>query len=81
MSKVTKYGQMVKEILELGSKSAILADTKSKLFCKNYVADVASGDGPQFLRALSKEHGLKTDKLYSTVIKSCLLIMILELIS
>jgi hypothetical protein len=65
MSKVSKYGQMVKEILELGSKSAILADTKSKLFCKKY-AELAS-ESPQFLKALSKEHGLKTDKLYSTV--------------
>ena len=60
-------GHTVKEILELSVKSPILADAKSKIFCKQYENLKNSGFGAKFLKVLSKEHGLKTDKIFSTV--------------
>lgn len=59
----------VKEIIDLSSKSAILADPKSKLFCKQYLKlDPKSEESvPNFLKHLCKDHGLRTDRLYNNV--------------
>ena len=70
--------QTVREIIELGSKSAILADPKSKTFCKQYddlkkalanikIKDESVPVTDNFLKILCKEHGLKNDRLFNTI--------------
>ena len=56
----------VKEIIDLSTKSAILADKKSKLFCDQYTRLNNSDD---FLKTLCTDHGFKTDRLLSYVFK------------
>lgn len=58
----------VKEILDLSSKSAILADKKSNLFCDQYFNLHKSSDSIIFLKELSTEHGIKNDRLLTNVI-------------
>jgi hypothetical protein len=54
----------VKEIIDLSTKSAILADKKSNVFCEQYTR---LNDSNEFLKALCTDHGLKTDRLSSYV--------------
>jgi len=54
----------VKEIIDLSTKSAILADKKSKLFCDQYTH---LNNSDEFLKILCTDHGLKTDRLSSYV--------------
>lgn len=58
--------QTLREVVELASKSAVLGDTKSKLFCKLYMNESLI-ERSTLLRHISKEYGVKTDKLYSSV--------------
>ncbi len=72
MSVLNAIRQTIREIIDLSSKSAILADNKSKLFCKQYgeINKLASNNvniAENFLRDLSNDHGIKHDRLYSTV--------------
>ena len=74
--------QTAREIIELSSKSAILADQKSKAFCHLYSELEVQQQPPggsssggasqhhQLLRELSKDHGLKAVEIYNTVHKS-----------
>jgi hypothetical protein len=67
--------QTVKEIIDLSSKSAILADSKSKQFCQHYnnLAKQAINDTSarqesfKVLEILCKEHGIKADLLHSQI--------------
>ncbi len=67
--------QTVKEIIDLSSKSAILADKKSKQFCQQYhqltkkaLSDsLARQESFKVLEVLCKEHGIKSDLLYSQI--------------
>lgn len=54
----------VKEIIDLSTKSAILADKKSNVFCEQYTR---LNDSNEFLKALCTDHGLKTDRLSSYI--------------
>jgi hypothetical protein len=69
MSVLNIARQTVREILELGSKSAILADSKSKMFCKAYLDSIKSDtqSSYQFLKFLTQEHGLNTEKLFGSI--------------
>ena len=73
MSKLPIIRQTVKEILDLSSKSAILADSKSKQFCKEYYdllkddTDKEQKESFALLKLLCKEHGIKNDSLGQTV--------------
>lgn len=73
MSKLPIIRQTVKEILDLSSKSAILADSKSKQFCKEYNDLLKNDSGKEqkesftFLKLLSEEHGIKNESLSQTV--------------
>jgi hypothetical protein len=63
--------QTIKDIIDAGSKSAILADSKSKLFCKQYV-DLQKQDKTEQLRndllkSLCQNYGIKKQALYKTV--------------
>ena len=72
MNLLNPIRQTIREIIDLSSKSAILADSKSKLFCQQYseINKLASKDvsiSEIFLKSLCKDHGYKLDRLYSTV--------------
>ena len=67
----------VKEILDLSSKSAILADKKSNLFCDQYFVLHKSSDSIRFLKDLSTEHGIKNDRLLTNVYKMFLFFFLL----
>ena len=76
MAPLSTIRQTVREIIDLSSKSAILADPKSKVFCQQYASlkrlvkeksidDMAITGN--FLKMLCKEHGLKNERLYGTL--------------
>lgn len=73
MAPVSIIRQTAKEIIELGSKSAILADPKSNLFCKQYesLRKVPSSPsfhlGQTYLKDLSKYHGFKYERVFNNV--------------
>ena len=73
MSVLNTIRQTIREIIDLSSKSAILADYKSKIFCQQYneINKLASNNAniaEAFLRDLSIDHGIKNERLYTTVI-------------
>ncbi len=73
MSVLNTIRQTIREIIDLSSKSAILADYKSKIFCQQYneINKLASNNAniaEVFLRDLSIDHGIKNERLYTTVI-------------
>ena len=74
MSRFSILRTTIKEIIDLSKRSDILADQKSKQFCnfylnlKNEDADLSNADSKgELMKTLSKEHGLKLDKLYNKV--------------
>ena len=78
MAPLNAIRQTVREIIELGSKSAILADPKSKAFCQQYnnlqkaftdskTKDESAPLIDNFFKVLCKEHGLKSERLLSTI--------------
>ncbi len=72
MNLLNPIRQTIREIIDLSSKSAILADYKSKVFCQQYneINKLASKDisiSEIFLKSLCKDHGYKLDRLYNTV--------------
>ena len=69
MSNLQLIRQTVKEIIDLGAKSAILADAKSKEFCHLYSFNESNKrvQSAQLITLLCKEHGLKTHQLNSNV--------------
>lgn len=78
MTSLKNIRSTVKEIIDLSSKSAVLADPKSKIFCKQYLKLEQNANNTEdstfgFLKLLCKEHGLQTDRLYSNVMKLSLL--------
>lgn len=56
----------VKEIIDLSSKSATLADPKSKLFCQQFLKQ-ASNDRSELIKSICSDHGLKTDRIFNSV--------------
>ena len=73
MSNLALIRQTTKQIIELSVKSAILADKKSKEFCKQYLElekkpQLDSVDNAtSFIKYLSSNFGVKTEKLGATV--------------
>lgn len=56
----------VKEIIDLGSKSATLADPKSSLFCQQFL-NQAPKDRSELIKFICLDHGLKTDQIFNSV--------------
>jgi hypothetical protein len=72
MNVLSTIRQTIREIIDLSSKSPILADYKSKLFCQQYgeISKQASKNlniAESFLRDLSNDYGIKHDRLYPIV--------------
>lgn len=68
MANLIKIRGLVKEIVDLSSKSAILADPKSKLFCAEYAKlNRHDADAVKLLDVLAQDFGFQTDRLYETV--------------
>lgn len=73
MNRIHLLKSTAKEIINLASKSEVLADTKSKIFCNNYLDlnkfyfnDKTKVD---LFTYLCKNYGLKLDKVYNSVSK------------
>ncbi|RNA10854.1 malonyl- mitochondrial [Brachionus plicatilis] len=56
----------VKEIIDLGSKSATLADPKSSLFCQQFL-NQAPRDRSELIKFICLDHGLKTDQIFNSI--------------
>jgi len=76
MAPLISIRQTVREIIDLGSKSAILADPKSKIFCNQYAnlqktftnnKESSSAVTGNFFKILCKEHGLKNERLFGNI--------------
>lgn len=68
MANLIRLRGLVKEIIELSSKSPILADPKSKLFCNEYSKLSGRRDeSPQFFKILAQDFGLQPERLHDTV--------------
>lgn len=70
MAGLIKIRKFAKEIIELSSKSAILADPKSKLFCLEYSKlnkTSELNERSEFLKTLSQDHGFQNERLYDSV--------------
>lgn len=76
MAPLSLIRQTVKEIIDLSSKSAILADPKSKAFCQQY--DILQKLGKNksanetavtgnFLKTLCQDHGLRNERLFGII--------------
>ena len=73
MIRVGSIRKLVQEIIELSSKSPILADSKSNTFCKQYrelnAIDEKNREAKfQFLVSLTNGYGIKSANLFSNVI-------------
>ena len=75
-NKLSYARQIVKDIIDLSTKSAILADPKSKQFCQEYselskisqsTEDSKDKVSYKLLEVLCKDHGIKTESLYTYV--------------
>jgi hypothetical protein len=68
--------QTAREIIDLGSKAPILADSKSKLFCESYLKLSSFKDAKleAILASLSNDHGINLDKLYGSLSKNLIAI-------
>lgn len=69
MANFIKVRELVKEILELSSKSAILADPKLKLFCSEYSRLNRESENAKLLNTLTQDFGFQTDRLLESVTK------------
>lgn len=75
-NKLVQVRQIVRDIIDLSTKSAILADPKSKQFCQEYSELARSSqlkENPndretlKLLTVLCQEHGINTQSLYKYV--------------
>ena len=66
-----KLRDLVREILELSSKSAILADPKSRVFCAEYAKlNRHENEGAKLLNILAQDFGFQPDRIYDSVWKN-----------
>lgn len=69
MANLQLVRSITKEIIDLSTKSAILADKKSIQFCDQYLKLRSSSDNSQasYLQSLCTNHGFKTERLLANV--------------
>ena len=67
MANLIKIRQLVKEIVDLSSKSAILADPKSKVFCGEYSKLNRTPESSKFFDLLAQDFGFRNERLHETV--------------
>lgn len=67
MANLIKIRQLVKEIVDLSSKSAILADPKSKVFCSEYSKLNRTPESSKFFDLLAQDFGFRNERLHETV--------------
>lgn len=66
MSSLKNLRTTIKEIIDLGSKSATLADRKSNFFCQQFL-NQSLNERTELIKLICSDHGLKTDRIYQSV--------------
>lgn len=68
MSNLQVIRNLAREILDLSTKSAILADKRSIQFCEQYLSLRPTVTNlSELFKSLSNDHGIKTERLASNV--------------